>query len=132
MHWSRSGRWPMARDSRLPSPHRCAPTVSTSSRTPSVSSRSCTTCCAMQSKRRLFRVAVAQAIVNRIESLPVETPRQIELRVAESLEQIPGVLAAAVWLGEASQVREVYIAAAPHAAVPAIQQAAAEVLRREG
>jgi hypothetical protein len=62
----------------------------------------------------------------------METPRQVELRVAESLEQIPGVLAAAVWLGEASQVREVYIAAAPHANLAAVQQAAGEVLRRAG
>jgi hypothetical protein len=61
-----------------------------------------------------------------------ETTREIELQAAEELERIPGVLAASVWLGEASQVREIYIAAAPHASMPILQQAAADVLRRSG
>ena len=61
-----------------------------------------------------------------------ETTREIELQAAEELERIPGVLAASVWLSEASQVREIYIAAAPHASMPILQQAAADVLRRSG
>jgi hypothetical protein len=70
--------------------------------------------------------------VNRIDNPRTETSRQVELRVAEALEQIPGVLAAAVSLSDPAQVREVYIAAAPHANLPSVQQAAAELLSREG
>ncbi|HEY8469375.1 MAG TPA: hypothetical protein VIL18_07025 [Longimicrobiales bacterium] len=61
-----------------------------------------------------------------------ETPRDLELKAAADLEQIPGVLAAAVWIGQAPQVREVYIAAAPGTSIPDLKRATHEVLRANG
>ena len=61
-----------------------------------------------------------------------EAPRELELKAAADLEQIPGVLAAAVWIGQAPQVREVYIAAAPGTSVPDLKRAAVEVLGASG
>jgi hypothetical protein len=70
--------------------------------------------------------------VNEQSASGAEAPRLVELRSARELEQIPGVLAAAVWMGSQSSVREVYIAAAPDAAIGEIRRMAAEVLGRNG
>lgn len=61
-----------------------------------------------------------------------DTSRSLELRSAREIEQIPGVLAAAVWIGSRSTVREVYIAATPEASPHEIRAAAAEILARNG
>ncbi len=66
------------------------------------------------------------------EPLRRENPRQTELRLAEELERLGGVLAAAVRLGGDNEVRDVYIAAAEGSAIPAIRDAAAEALRKAG
>ncbi len=66
------------------------------------------------------------------EALRHEAPRQAELRLSEELERIAGVLAAAVRLGDGSEVRDVYIAAAEGTASGPIKEAAADVLRRAG
>ncbi len=63
---------------------------------------------------------------------PPEPPPGVEGRIAEELEQLAGVVAAAVWLRSGAEAREIYIAATPGASVLAIQRAAAEVLRRNG
>ncbi|HEX7090673.1 MAG TPA: hypothetical protein VF192_11105 [Longimicrobiales bacterium] len=61
-----------------------------------------------------------------------EAPRDLELKAAAALEAIPGVLAAAVWIGRAPQVREVYIAAAPGTSIPDLKRATHEVLHANG
>lgn len=60
------------------------------------------------------------------------TPRDTEARVSEELERIGGVLAAAVSLGDGSEVRDVFIAAAEGTATGPLREAAADVLRRAG
>lgn len=61
-----------------------------------------------------------------------DTPRQREAQLAEELERVGGVLAASVRLGDGSEVRDVYIAAAEGAAIGPIRDAALDVLRRAG
>jgi hypothetical protein len=61
-----------------------------------------------------------------------EAPRDLELKAAAALERIPGVLAAAVWIGQAPRVREVYIAAAPGTSIPDLKRATHEVLHANG
>jgi len=61
-----------------------------------------------------------------------EAPRASESQLAEEIERLGGVLAAAVHLGEGSEIRDVYVAAAEGAAIPAIHEAATDVLRRAG
>ncbi len=59
-------------------------------------------------------------------------PRQLELRLAEQLERLPGVVAAAVHLGDNGDVHDVFIAAGPGAALAPIRDAATEALRGAG
>lgn len=59
-------------------------------------------------------------------------PRQLELRLAEELERLPGVVAAAVHLGDNGDVHDVFIAAGPNVALAPIRDAAAEALRNAG
>jgi len=58
--------------------------------------------------------------------------RSAELRSAREIEQLPGVLAAAVWLASPNTVREVYIAATPDTSPDDVRAAAAELLARNG
>lgn len=59
-------------------------------------------------------------------------PRQMELRLSDELEKLSGVVAAAVHLGDNAEVRDVFIAAAPGAALAPIRDAAIDLLRRNG
>ena len=61
-----------------------------------------------------------------------EDPRSIETEAAAQLERLPGILAAAVWLGQYPAVREVYVAAAAGASVPDLKEAIRNVLREKG
>src|SRR5512142_1993800 len=67
--------------------------------------------------------------MNKTETLG---PRQLELRLAEELEKLPGVVAAAVHLGDNGDVHDVFIAAGPGAALAPIRDAASEALRNAG
>ena len=62
--------------------------------------------------------------MNQYASTSREDPRSIETESAAQLERLPGVLAAAVWVGQFPRVREVYIAAAAGASVPDLKEAA--------
>ncbi len=70
--------------------------------------------------------------MNQYASTSREDPRSIETESAAQLERLPGVLAAAVWVGQFPRVREVYIAAAAGASVPDLKEAALNVLRDNG
>lgn len=59
-------------------------------------------------------------------------PRQMELRLAEELERLPGVVAAAVHLGDNGDVHDIFIAAGPGAALAPIRDAASDALRNAG
>ncbi len=59
-------------------------------------------------------------------------PRQLELRLAEELERLPGVVAAAVHLGDNGDVHDVFIAAGPGVALAPIRDAAGDALRNAG
>ena len=61
-----------------------------------------------------------------------EDPRNIESEAAAQLERLPGVLAAAVWVGQYPRVREVYLAAAAGVSVPDLREAVRNVLRDNG
>lgn len=61
-----------------------------------------------------------------------EAARQLEVRATDELEQIPGVLAAAVWLRDQRRIREAYITAAPGTSLANLQRAVAGVLRSNG
>lgn len=56
----------------------------------------------------------------------------LELWLVHAIEQLPGVLAASVWLTDLKRVRAVHITAAPSASGAIITKAAAQVLRRHG
>ncbi|MBI4409461.1 MAG: hypothetical protein HY561_07110 [Gemmatimonadetes bacterium] len=56
----------------------------------------------------------------------------LEDQATQEIERIPGVLAAAVWLGSGERVRDVYIAAATGASIATIRRAAGEALRNSG
>ena len=61
-----------------------------------------------------------------------DVAHDLELWLVQSIEQIPGVLAAAVWLTDLQKVRALHITAAPTASGIIITNAAAQVLRRHG
>ncbi|MBX6366106.1 MAG: hypothetical protein IRZ00_19840 [Gemmatimonadetes bacterium] len=63
---------------------------------------------------------------------PTDEPRQIEALLAGEIENLPGVIAAAIHLGPAAEIREVYIAAAPGASAVDLQSATVAVLARHG
>ncbi len=66
------------------------------------------------------------------DATPKDGPRQLELRLSDELEKLAGVVAAAVHLGDNTEVRDVFIAAAPGAALAPIRDAAVDLLRRNG
>lgn len=61
-----------------------------------------------------------------------EEPRNVEAEAAAQLERLPGVLAAAVWVGQFPKVREVYIAARAGTSVAGLKQAARDALHDRG
>ena len=64
------------------------------------------------------------------ESASRDVAHDLELWLVQSIEQIPGVLAAAVWLSDLRSVRALHITAAPTASGIIIANAAAQILRR--
>ncbi|HEX7051548.1 MAG TPA: hypothetical protein VF188_15180 [Longimicrobiales bacterium] len=58
--------------------------------------------------------------------------RRIELQTTRELENVPGVLAAAVWLRDLRQIREAYITAAHDASIDAVRSAVRQVLQQNG
>jgi hypothetical protein len=63
---------------------------------------------------------------------PRDEPRQFEAFLAEEIERLPGVIAAAIHLGPAAEIREIYIAAAPGASAVDLQGATVAILARNG
>ncbi len=66
------------------------------------------------------------------ENVSREVAHELELRLVEAIEQVPGVLAAAVWMADLKRVRALHITAAPTASGAIITNAAIQVLRRNG
>jgi hypothetical protein len=64
--------------------------------------------------------------------VPRDEAHDLELALVRAIEQLPGVLAAAVWLNDARHVRAVHITSAPAASGTIISNAAAHLLRRHG
>lgn len=63
---------------------------------------------------------------------PRDEPQQVEAFLAEEIERLPGVVAAAIHLGPAAEIREVYIAAAPGTSAVDLQSATVAILARNG
>jgi hypothetical protein len=61
-----------------------------------------------------------------------EATHDLELWLVHAVEQLPGVMAAAVWLSDLSTVRAVHITAAPTASGTILANATARVLRKHG
>jgi hypothetical protein len=61
-----------------------------------------------------------------------EAAHDLELWLVHAIEQLPGVLAAAVWLEDLRRVRAVHITAAPTASATILVNATARVLRKHG
>ena len=61
-----------------------------------------------------------------------EAAHDLELWLVHAIEQLPGVLAAAVWLTDLGRLRAVHITAAPHASTIIIANATARILRKHG
>ena len=61
-----------------------------------------------------------------------EAAHDLELWLVHAVEQLPGVLAAAVWLENLRRVRAVHITAAPTASATILANATARVLRKHG
>lgn len=66
------------------------------------------------------------------ENVPHDVAHDLELWLVQALEQLPGVLAAAVWLADLKRVRAIHITAAPNASGIIITNAVAQILRRHG
>lgn len=64
------------------------------------------------------------------EDVPRDVAHDLELWLVHAIEQIPGVLGAAVWLSDIRKVRALHITAAPTASGIIIAHAAAQILRR--
>jgi hypothetical protein len=64
------------------------------------------------------------------DDAPGDVAHDLELWLVHAIEQIPGVLAAAVWLSDIKKVRALHITAAPTASGIIVAHAAAQVLRR--
>ena len=64
------------------------------------------------------------------ETAPRDAAHDLELWLVHAIEQIPGVLAAAVWLADLKRVRALHITAAPTASGIIITNAATQILRR--
>jgi hypothetical protein len=63
---------------------------------------------------------------------PRDGAQDLEQWLIHAVEQLPGVLAAAVWLAEPHKLRALHITAAPHASGAIITNAAAQILRKMG
>jgi hypothetical protein len=61
-----------------------------------------------------------------------EATHDLELWLVHAVEQLPGVLAGAVWLSDLGTVRAVHITAAPTASATILANATARVLRKHG
>jgi hypothetical protein len=61
-----------------------------------------------------------------------EAAHDLELWLVHAIEQLPGVLAAAVWLNDLKHIRAVHITASPNASATIIANATARVLRKHG
>lgn len=61
-----------------------------------------------------------------------EAAHDLELWLVHAIEQLPGVLAAAVWLEDLKRVRAVHLTAAPAASSTILSNATARVLRKHG
>ncbi|MCI0434115.1 MAG: hypothetical protein L0271_10845 [Gemmatimonadetes bacterium] len=61
-----------------------------------------------------------------------EAAHDLELWLVHALEQLPGVLAAAVWLADLRTVRAVHVTAAPGASITILGNATTRVLRKHG
>jgi hypothetical protein len=66
------------------------------------------------------------------ETAPRDVAHDLELWLVQAIEQIPGVLAAAVWLADLKRVRALHITAAPTASGIIITNASTQILRRHG
>jgi hypothetical protein len=61
-----------------------------------------------------------------------DAAHDLELWLVHAIEQLPGVLAAAVWLNDLNHLRAVHITAAPIASTIIIANATARILRKHG
>lgn len=61
-----------------------------------------------------------------------EATHDLELWLVHAIEQLPGVVAAAVWLADLGSVRAVHITASPTASGTILANATARVLRKHG
>lgn len=61
-----------------------------------------------------------------------DAAHDLELWLVHAVEQLPGVLAAAVWLNDLNHLRAVHITAAPGASTIIIGNATARILRKHG
>jgi len=68
----------------------------------------------------------------RDEASTREAAHDLEAAIARAVEQLPGVITAAVWLSEPNRLRSLHITAAPGAAPKIIVHAVAKILRRHG
>jgi len=57
---------------------------------------------------------------------------QLESQLTRELEQIPGVLAATVWLRDPELIREVYVTGAPGTSAYILERAVTSILQRHG
>lgn len=61
-----------------------------------------------------------------------EATHDLELWLVHAIEQLPGVVAAAVWLTDLNRLRATHITAAPNASTIIIANATARILRKHG
>jgi hypothetical protein len=61
-----------------------------------------------------------------------DAAHDLELWLVHAIEQLPGVLAAAVWLNDLNHLRAVHVTAAPNASTIIIANATARILRTHG
>jgi hypothetical protein len=64
------------------------------------------------------------------EDPPRDVTHDLELWLVQAIEQVPGVLGAAVWLSDLKRVRALHITAAPTASGIIVANAASQILRR--
>lgn len=69
-----------------------------------------------------------------IESGPIgrDPFADLDRRVSAAIEALPGVVAAAAWLGRSTQRRTIYIAVESGAGACAVRRATRRILRRNG
>ncbi len=64
--------------------------------------------------------------------LGLEATRALEREIVAEVEQIPGVLAAAVWLRDPQHLREGFVTGAPGSSVAVLRAAVSDLLTRRG